>query len=144
MEGPLNASAFLVDTLVSFSPEIAPCFLWPTFRTEEIGGIRIADGYSYIFFQPIPILDAGETQESVLFPRWMDQIRESEEPTKDEPMPSTNATKLPEKGRWFFSPSNMVVGVLQLLTSRDIRSMASRTSAEEAKEVPGPTMCTEL
>ena len=96
------------------------------------------------FFQPIPILDAGETQETVLFPRWMDQILESEEPTSDEPMPSTNATKLPEKGRWFFSPSNMVVGVLQLLTSTDLRSMASRTSAEMAKEVPGPTMCTEL
>ena len=92
------------------------------------------------FFQPIPILDAGETQETVLFPRWMDQIRESEEPTSDEPMPSTNATKLPEKGRWFFSPSNMVVGVLQLLTSMDIKDMAARTSAEEAKEVPGLTM----
>ena len=128
--------------MISFSPKISPSFLWPTFRTEEIG-IRIAEGYSYFFFQPKPTLDAGETQESVLFPRWLAQILESEEPSRDEPMPSTIATKLPEKGRWFFSPSNMVVGVLQLLTSRDIRSMASRTSAEEAKEVPGPTMYTE-
>ena len=142
MEGPLNAFALLVDTLVSFSPEIAPLFSKADLQNRR-DGIRIADGYSYFFFQPIPILDAGETQESVLFPRWMDQIQESEEPTRDEPMLSTNATKLPEKGRWFFSPSNMVVGVLQLLTSRDTRSMASRTSAEEAKEVPGPMMYTE-
>ena len=86
-------------------------------------------------------MDAGKILETVLFPRWMDQILESVEPTRDEPMPSTNAIKLPEKGRWFFSPSNMVVGVLQLLTSMDIRSMASLTNAEMAKEVPGPTMC---
>ena len=138
----MNAFALLVDTLVSFSPEIAPLF-----SKADLQNRRDRDQDSswqlILFFQPIPILDAGETQESVLFPRWMVQILESEEPTRDEPMPSTNATKLPEKGRWFFSLSNMVVGVLQLLTSRDIRSMASRTSAEEAKEVPGPMMYTE-
>ena len=72
----------------------------------------------------------------------MDQIQESEEPTEVEPMPSTNAIKLPEKGRWFFSPSNMVAGVLQLRTSRDIRDMEGLTSAEMAKEVPGPMMYT--
>ena len=93
------------------------------------------------FLQPIPILDAGETQVIVLFPRSMDQTLEFEETTNDERMPSTNATKLRDKGRWFFSPSNMVAGVLQLRTSRDIRSMADLTSAEMAKEVPGPTMC---
>ena len=87
-------------------------------------------------------MDAGKILVTVLYPRWMDQILESEEPTRDEPMPSTNAIKLPEKGRWFFSPSNMVAGVLQLRTSRDIRDMAGLTSAEMAKEVPGPTMCT--
>ena len=86
-------------------------------------------------------MDAGETQVTVLFPRSMAQTLEFEETTNDEPMPSTNATKLRDKGRWFFSPSNMVVGVLQLLTSMDIRSMANLTNAEMAKEVPGPTMC---
>ena len=94
-------------------------------------------------------MDAGKILETVLFPRWMDQILESVEPTRDEPMPSTNAIKLPEKGRWFYSLSNMVAGVLLLRTgvlllrtSRDIRSMAGLTSAEMAREVHGPTMCT--
>ena len=91
-------------------------------------------------FQHTPILAAGKTLAIVLFPRSMAQILGFEETTKDVPMPSTNATKLQEKGRWSFSPSNMVVGVLQLLTSMDIKDMAARTSAEEAKEVPGLTM----
>ena len=91
-------------------------------------------------FQHTPILAAGKTLAIVLFPRSMAQTQGFEETTKDVPMPSTNATRLREKGRWSFSPSNMVVGVLQLLTSMDIKDMAARTSAEEAKEVPGLTM----
>ena len=92
------------------------------------------------FFQHTPILAAGETLAIVLFPRSMAQTQEFEETTKDVPMPSINATKLRDKGRWSFSPSNMVVGALLLLTSMDLRSMASPTSAEMAREVPGLTM----
>ena len=75
----------------------------------------LTDSHSFLF-QPTSILDAGKTLATELFPRSMAQIQGFEETTKDVPMPSTNVTKLQEKGRWFCSPSNMVVGALLLLT----------------------------
>jgi hypothetical protein len=61
-------------------------------------------------------LDAGKTLLAGLFPRSTALTRESEETTGHVLTPSTNATKLLDKGKWSSSLSNTRVGALLLVT----------------------------
>ena len=58
----------------------------------------------------------GGTQATELFPRSKDPTLESEETTRDEEMPLTNASRSLDKGKWSSLQSRMVVGVPLLET----------------------------
>ena len=68
-----------------------------------------------IFFQAMSISAVG-TQETELYPRSKAPTLKSEETTRDEEMPSTNASRSLDKGKWSSLLCRMVVGVPQLLT----------------------------
>ena len=53
-----------------------------------------------IFFQDTSISAVGGTQVTELFPRSKALTQESEVTTRDEEMPSTNASRLLDKGKW--------------------------------------------